>query len=77
MTAGYWRDDERTREAFVRDPLVGRDGVFYRTGDLARVDEHGVVFFLGRTDSQIKSRGHRIELGEIEAALSTLPELTE
>ena len=77
VTAGYWRDDERTREAFVRDPLVGRDGMFYRTGDVARVDEHGVVFFLGRTDSQIKSRGHRIELGEIEAALSTLPELTE
>ena len=29
----------------------------------------GLVYFHGREDSQIKSRGHRIELGEIEAAL--------
>ena len=34
--------------------------------------EDGLVYFLGRSDSQIKSRGYRIELGEIEAALNTI-----
>ena len=77
VTTGYWRDEERTRQAFVPDPRPGRDGVLYRTGDLARVDCDGLFFFLGRRDSQIKSRGHRIELGEVEAAVSTLPVLEE
>jgi acyl-coenzyme A synthetase/AMP-(fatty) acid ligase len=32
----------------------------------------GLVYYLGRADSQIKSRGYRIELGEIETALNAL-----
>ena len=39
--------------------------------------DDGLVYFLGRADSQIKSRGYRIELGEIEAALSALPAVRE
>jgi amino acid adenylation domain-containing protein len=69
LTLGYWRDAERTRAAFVPD---GAGGVRYKTGDLARRDADGLVYFLGRNDSQIKSRGYRIELGEVEAALHSL-----
>jgi amino acid adenylation domain-containing protein len=72
LARGYWRAPEQTDAAFVPHPQ--RQGErLYRTGDQVRVDEHGLLYFLGRRDWQIKSRGHRIELGEIEAALATLP----
>jgi acyl-coenzyme A synthetase/AMP-(fatty) acid ligase len=73
LSPGYWRDPEKTAGAFL-DAGAGR---IYRTGDLARVGDDGLVYFVGRADSQIKSRGHRIELGEIEAAANTLPEVAE
>jgi amino acid adenylation domain-containing protein len=78
LSPGYWRDDEKTRAAFLPDPRPGHEGGrIYRTGDLGRVDADGRVEFLGRADSQIKSRGYRIELGEIEAALSAIAEVRE
>jgi acyl-coenzyme A synthetase/AMP-(fatty) acid ligase len=78
LSPGYWKNDEKTREAFVYPP--GRSDAasrMYRTGDLARLGEDGLVYFIGRADSQVKSRGHRIELGEIETALLTSPELAD
>jgi amino acid adenylation domain-containing protein len=78
VTRGYWNDPESTRKAFVPNPF-GSDPYdrIYRTGDLAKVGNDGLVYFLGRKDSQIKSRGYRIELGEIEVALSTLEGIQE
>jgi amino acid adenylation domain-containing protein len=76
LSPGYWKDPERTRQAFLPDP---RDHArrLYRTGDLACIDEDGLAHYLGRADSQIKSRGYSIELGEIELALSALDLLRE
>nr|WP_237307966.1 phosphopantetheine-binding protein [Streptomyces alboflavus] len=45
----------------------------YRTGDLVRRDAHGELHYLGRTDHQLKLRGHRIEAGEVEAVLTRHP----
>jgi amino acid adenylation domain-containing protein len=78
LSPGYWRDEEKTQAAFIPDPR-GSDpeARIYRTGDLARVGDDGLVHFLGRADSQIKSRGYRIELGEIETALNAIDEIGE
>jgi acyl-coenzyme A synthetase/AMP-(fatty) acid ligase len=78
LSPGYWRDEEKTRAAFIPDPRAGNTGGrIYKTGDLARWGEDGLVYFLGRADSQIKHRGYRIELGEIETALNALAEIRE
>ena len=70
---GYYRDPERTKAAFVQNPLnPDYPETLYRTGDLGRINERGELEFLGRRDDQIKHMGHRIELGELEAAARTV-----
>jgi amino acid adenylation domain-containing protein len=64
LATGYLNNPELTQERFIPCPFSS--GKMYRTGDLARYNEHGEIEFLGRTDDQVKLRGHRIELGEIE-----------
>jgi amino acid adenylation domain-containing protein len=69
---GYINDPERTRRAFLPDPL--RPGQrLYRSGDYGRGLPDGKLEFLGRRDSQVKISGFRIEIGEIESALVRLP----
>ncbi len=78
LSPGYWRDPRKTAEVFLPHPFRAEPGArIYKTGDLARLGEDGLVYFLGRADSQIKSRGYRIELGEIETALNSLGLLKE
>jgi amino acid adenylation domain-containing protein len=74
LSPGYWRNLAASEAAFVHDRNGDR---IYRTGDLARIGQDGLIYFVGRADTQIKSRGYRIELGEIEVALHDLPELKE
>ncbi|MFE9048918.1 non-ribosomal peptide synthetase/type I polyketide synthase [Streptomyces rubiginosohelvolus] len=77
VALGYAGDPEQTGERFVIRTLSraadARAERLYRTGDIARWDAHGRVHLLGRTDGQIKLRGHRIEIGEIEAHLAQWP----
>jgi acyl-coenzyme A synthetase/AMP-(fatty) acid ligase len=75
LSPGYWRDPQKTTAVFFIDPRSGER--IYKTGDLARVGPDGMIYLLGRSDSQIKSRGYRIELGEIETALHALGMLRE
>jgi len=76
LSPGYWRDPQNTKLAFLPYGPDECDRI-YKTGDLARRGADGLIYFVGRADSQIKSRGYRIELGEIEAALQTLDDLQE
>jgi amino acid adenylation domain-containing protein len=75
LSPGYWRDPDRTDAAFIRRPHSTER--IYKTGDLARIGDDGLVYYMGRLDSQIKSRGYRIELGEIETAVHAVPGVRE
>ncbi len=78
LSPGYWRDQPKTDEVFLSRPRGDGSGDrIYKTGDLAKFGDDGLVYFLGRADSQIKSRGYRIELGETEATLNALGLLQE
>jgi len=67
LALGYWKDPERTNQAFLHHPVTGQR--LYKTGDLGRRTPDGNLEILGRSDFQVKVQGYRIELGEIEAAL--------
>lgn len=70
LASGYYNDPERTRAAFVQNPLnTAYPEIVYRTGDLVTCNEYGELIHLGRRDFQIKHMGYRIELGEIEAGV--------
>lgn len=71
LALGYWNDPEKTRQSFITHPETGQR--LYRTGDLARYRPEGTLEFLGRSDHQIKLRGHRVEPGEIESAVCGYP----
>lgn len=74
LALGYYRNQEKTEEVFVQNPLNTRYlEPIYRTGDLGKYDGNGELYYVTRKDFQIKHMGHRIELGEIEASFQALP----
>ncbi len=76
VARGYRNRPDLTRERFVTDQLTSRpQGRLYRTGDLVRMSRDGVLHFIGRSDGQVKVRGHRIELDEIRCTLERHPEV--
>ncbi|MFC5384828.1 class I adenylate-forming enzyme family protein [Aquamicrobium segne] len=68
---GYWRNDTETRRVLRPDPvskLNPAERVLY-TGDLFRADEEGFLYFVGRKDDIIKTRGEKVAPKEVEAVL--------
>jgi acyl-coenzyme A synthetase/AMP-(fatty) acid ligase len=72
---GYWRDPVNTAERLKPGPLTGE--VVLYSGDLFRSDAEGYLYFVGRRDDLIKSRGQRVSPREIEDALYRMPQILE
>ena len=78
LSRGYLRRPDATADHFRPSPFSAGPGArLYRTGDLVRWRPDGSLEFLGRTDEQVKIRGHRIEPAEIEAALAQHPDVAD
>ncbi|MDR3516548.1 MAG: amino acid adenylation domain-containing protein [Azospirillaceae bacterium] len=68
LAQGYRGQPGLTAQKFIVHPLDPTQRL-YRSGDLGEVRGDGAILFRGRSDAQVKIRGHRVEPGEIEYRL--------
>ena len=66
LTPGYWKNEEKNKEAFFTTDYKGKPIRFYKTGDLCVEDKEGDTLYLGRIDFQTQIQGYRVELSEVE-----------
>ena len=71
LARGYLNREDITKERF----LTRAGERLYFTGDIARWLPNGKIEYVGRSDNQLKIRGHRVEPGEIENVLSSHKEV--
>ncbi len=72
---GYWEKPEQTAKKLRPGPLPGEQVLY--TGDFCKLDKAGYLYFVGRMDDVIKSRGEKIAPKEVENALMNLAEVKE
>jgi acyl-CoA synthetase (AMP-forming)/AMP-acid ligase II len=72
---GYWRKPEETAKC-LKPGLYPGEFVLH-TGDLFRMDDEGYLYFLGRKDDMIKSRGEKVAPKEVEGVLHSLEGVLE
>jgi long-chain acyl-CoA synthetase len=75
LMVGYWRQPELSDQMLKPGPLPNQKVLC--TQDLFRMDEQGLLYFVGRSDDIIKSRGEKVSPLEIENTLLKLPEVAE
>jgi acyl-coenzyme A synthetase/AMP-(fatty) acid ligase len=72
---GYWEKPEATAKKLRPGPLPGEQVLY--TGDLCRLDDEGYLYFVGRMDDIIKSRGEKVAPKEVEAAIVNIAGVRE
>jgi acyl-CoA synthetase (AMP-forming)/AMP-acid ligase II len=72
---GYWRKPELTEKKLRPGPLLGERVL--HTGDLCRLDEEGYLYFVGRMDDVIKSRGEKVPPAEVEQTILSIQGVSE
>lgn len=72
---GYWRRPEETAQRLKPGPYPGERVL--HTGDVFHMDEDGYLYFVGRSDDIIKSRGEKVSPKEVENVLYAMPAIRE
>ena len=66
---GYWRNPDATEAALGHGWL--------RSGDLGTMDEHGLIYLLGRSKELIKTGGENVYPAEVDAVFQGMDEVAD
>ena len=69
LMSGYYKDEERTREAF--------HGGWFHSGDLGTIDDEGYFYVVDRKKDMIKTGGENVASREVEEAIYGLEGVSE
>lgn len=72
---GYWRNEAATQRMLRPGPNAWEKVL--HTGDLFKTDKDGFLYFVGRKDDIIKTRGEKVAPKEVEAVLHAHPGIAE
>ena len=72
---GYWNLPDATAHMLKPGPWPGERMLC--THDLFKTDEDGFLYFVGRSDDIIKSRGEKVSPAEVENVLAAIPGVKE
>lgn len=72
---GYWNAPEETARVFRAGRYKGETLLY--SGDLFWQDDEGYLYFVGRKDDLLKSKGERVSPAEVESVLCELPGVSE
>lgn len=72
---GYWEMPEETERVLKPGPLPGERVL--HSGDIFRIDADGYLYFVGRKDEIIKTRGEKVSPREVENVLTSLDGIAE
>jgi long-chain acyl-CoA synthetase len=72
---GYWADEAATSRVLKPGPYPWERVL--HTGDLFRTDEEGFLYFVGRKDDIIKTRGEKVSPKEVENVIYEMPGVRE
>ena len=72
---GYWENPEATDRSLRPGPYPWEKVL--HTGDLFQTDEEGFLYFVGRKDDIIKTRGEKVSPKEVENVLYALAGIQE
>ena len=72
---GYWEKPEET-QGKLRSGAFAGEQILY-TGDLCKIDEEGYLYFVGRMDDIIKTRGEKVAPKEVENVIHSVAGVRE
>lgn len=75
IMSGYWKQPDLTEAVLVDSSIYGEK--ILRTGDWFKQDEDGDLYFVGRSDDIIKTRGEKVSPVEVENVIHGIAGVSE